>query len=144
MWETMNGGDNWTLLQNGAQSIHTIHMLSDSIGYAGGLNLLKYTRTLLGIVTNTSYPKQMHSIGQNFPNPFNPKTIIQYSVYRKTHILLEIYNSAGEFVQTLEMGYRNAGDYRVEWNAVNLPSGIYFYNLLTDEGNFSGKAVLLK
>lgn len=144
MWETTNGGDNWVFLQNGSESIHTIHMLSDSIGYAGGHNLLKYTRTPLGIVSNTLYPKEMHIMGQNYPNPFNPKTVITYSLYRKTHVLLEIYNSAGEFVQTLEMGYRNAGNYKVEWNASNNPSGIYFYNLLTDEGSFSGKAVLLK
>jgi len=58
--------------------------------------------------------------------------------------LLEIYNSSGEFIQVLEMGYRNAGEYNTEWDASNYPSGIYFYNLLTDEGNLSGKAVLLK
>ncbi|HEY3249731.1 MAG TPA: T9SS type A sorting domain-containing protein, partial [Ignavibacteria bacterium] len=144
MWQTTNGGDNWTQLNNNARSIHTIQLLNDSIGYAGGYNFLKYTRSLVGIISNTTYPKQMHSIKQNFPNPFNPSTIIRYSLYRKTHILLEIYNANGEFITTLESGYRNAGDYNFEWNAGNLPSGVYFYNLLTDEGNFSGKAVLLK
>ena len=144
MWQTINAGENWTLLNNNAQSIHTIHMLNDSTGYAGGYNFLKYTRTVLGISSNQTYPKQVHSIKQNFPNPFNPKTIISYTLYRKTHILLEIYNSSGEFIQVLEMGYRNAGEYNTEWDASNYPSGIYFYNLLTDEGNLSGKAVLLK
>jgi len=144
MWQTTNGGDSWTLLSNGAQSIHAIQLLNDSIGYAGGHVFMKYTRSVLGIAPGTINVKPEHFIYQNYPNPFNPKTIIHYSLYRKTHVLLEVYNSIGEFITTLEMGYRNAGDYKTEWDAGNLPSGVYFYNLLTDEGNLSGKAILLK
>jgi hypothetical protein len=44
----------------------------------------------------------------------------------------------------LEHGYKNAGSYSVTWNAENYPSGVYFYSLRTDQGNYYGKAILVK
>ena len=81
---------------------------------------------------------------QNFPNPFNPSTTIKFSLPESGNIKLEIFNILGEKVQTLLNEFYNAGIYTAEFNAVNLPSGIYFYQLQVGSFVETKKMVLLK
>jgi photosystem II stability/assembly factor-like uncharacterized protein len=144
LWQTTNGGFNWSQINTGT-SIHGIFILNDTIGYACGHEVLKYTNEIVGIgdpVKNTV--PFVNTLNPNYPNPFNPSTVISYTLVNRTTIQLEIYNAAGEFVETLEHGYKNAGSYSVTWDASNYPSGVYFYSLRTDQGNYYGKAVLVK
>lgn len=84
------------------------------------------------------------SLAQNFPNPFNPVTTIQFSLPQAGNVTLKIYNLLGEEEKTLADEYRQAGKHSVQFNANNLASGIYFYRLQT--GNFvqTKKMILLK
>ena len=70
---------------------------------------------------------------QNHPNPFNPATLINYSLPEDAQILIEIYNINGEKVLCLVNGAKKAGFYEVDFNpsreGVNIPSGIYFYKM---------------
>ncbi|RMG24872.1 MAG: T9SS C-terminal target domain-containing protein [Methanobacteriota archaeon] len=75
-----------------------------------------------------------YDLKQNYPNPFNPTTTIQYSIQKPGHVALTVYNSLGQKVATLYEGFRNAGNYTAQFNATDLPSGIYFYRL--EAGNF--------
>ena len=80
----------------------------------------------------------------NYPNPFNPSTVISYSLPMASKVKLTVFNSLGQLVKVLENVFKNEGSYSVNFNAVDLPSGIYFYKL--DAGQFSQvkKMMLLK
>ena len=76
------------------------------------------------------------SLSQNFPNPFNAATSINYSLSKPGPVSLTVYNVNGQRVATLVEGVQEAGEHEVVWEAPNLPSGIYFYRLMAL--NFEG------
>jgi len=79
---------------------------------------------------------------QNYPNPFNPKTVIQYSIPEFSFVRLDIFNSIGEEIKTLAYGMKNPGSYEIDFNASDLPSGVYFYKLQAG-GNIETKKMIL-
>jgi hypothetical protein len=81
---------------------------------------------------------------QNYPNPFNPVTFIKYEIPQDNRVFLTIYNITGSEVATLINEHKSAGSHIVEFNASNLPSGVYIYKL--QAGNYSAvkKLTLLK
>ena len=81
---------------------------------------------------------------QNYPNPFNPTTKIEYALTSKQRVALNVYTVLGEKVTTLVNETQAAGTYSVTFNAVNLPSGMYFYRLQTVNYSSIKKALLLK
>jgi Secretion system C-terminal sorting domain len=84
------------------------------------------------------------SLGQNYPNPFNPSTMIVYSLPVNGDVSLKVYDNLGTEVAILVNETKVAGRYEVDFSAVNLPSGVYFYRLTV--GNFvdTKKMLLLK
>lgn len=85
-----------------------------------------------------------YELAQNYPNPFNPTTTIGFSLPEQATIQLKIFNQIGEEVATLVNGEMAAGAHSVVWNAVNMPSGIYFYVLKTSNSTIARKLVLMK
>ena len=87
---------------------------------------------------------QASALLQNYPNPFNPSTRIHYSIEKAAHVSLEVYNLLGQEVATLVNLRQEPGSYTVPFNALNLPSGVYFYRL--EAGSFTSmkKLVLMK
>ncbi len=85
-----------------------------------------------------------YALDQNYPNPFNPVTTIQFSLEKAGKAKLEIYNVLGQKVATLVDGELNAGAHRLQWNATNLASGIYFYRLQSRDFVATKKAILVK
>lgn len=81
---------------------------------------------------------------QNYPNPFNPKTEIKYQIPYSCHVVLKIYNILGKEISTLVNNFQPSGIYTVSFDSRNLPSGIYFYQIITEKGVQSGKMVLSK
>ncbi len=144
LWQTLNGGLNWTQVNIGS-SIHGIFIVNDTIGYATGNEVLKYTNQVVGVqISGTTTLPFTNTLSSNYPNPFNASTVISYTLVNRMTVILEIYTANGEFVETLRHGYQDAGNYSVNWNAENLPSGVYFISLRTDAGNYYTKAVLVK
>ena len=90
-----------------------------------------------------SVPSQ-YSLSQNYPNPFNPSTSIEYSVAVNTEVNLTIYNTLGEKIKTLVNGNKAAGNYRVNFDARSLPSGIYYYRIKAGNYNSTKKMILLR
>jgi hypothetical protein len=86
----------------------------------------------------------IYSLEQNFPNPFNPSTKINYSITEKSFVSLKIYDVLGNEVSILVNEEKPAGCYDVEFNATGLPSGIYFYKLKAGQFLETKKMILLK
>ncbi len=80
---------------------------------------------------------------QNYPNPFNPTTTINYELRMMNYVEIIIYNVAGQKVATLVRQKQAAGKHSVIWNASALASGVYYYQLLTEQGLVQTKKLLL-
>jgi hypothetical protein len=94
-------------------------------------------------VRSTELP-QTFQLEQNFPNPFNPSTVISYSVAKAGNVSLKVYNMLGQEVATLVNGYQAANSYDVNFNASGLSSGVYLYELRTGSNAIVKKMVLMK
>lgn len=74
-------------------------------------------------------PPDHFELFQNYPNPFNPTTTISYQLPSDAHVVLKIFNSIGQEVTTLVNDDRQAGYHQEVWNASNVASGMYVYQL---------------
>jgi len=104
---------------------------------------IEYGTPVGNIKEESSLPKEF-VLTQNYPNPFNPTTIIKYDIPGFSFITLKVYDVLGKEIATLVNDEKPAGSYEVEFSAIGLPSGIYFYKL--QAGNFieTKKMVLMK
>lgn len=97
--------------------------------------------------TTIAYREQM--LQPNYPNPFNPQTTIAFLLTTDTKVRLEVYNIKGQLVKCLVDDYKTAGEHLAVWkgtdnNSKEVGSGVYFYRLMTDSHEETGKMLLLK
>ncbi|MGD8782203.1 MAG: GDSL-type esterase/lipase family protein [Ignavibacteria bacterium] len=85
-----------------------------------------------------------YSLSQNYPNPFNPSTTIEFFIPKTSHVSLNIYNAMGQGVAQLVSQELSAGVHFVEWDAAGFVSGVYFYQLKSDNIAYTKKMILLK
>ncbi len=102
----------------------------------------------IGTALNNKMPL-IFRLEQNFPDPFNPSTIIHYEIPNDGLVTLKIYDELGREVKTLVNQYQNKGKYDINFNASNLASGVYFYQLHASTGSAQSfistkKLILLK
>lgn len=113
--------------------------------------LWRYYQIMYGIVglqKEESGLPTAFNLNQNFPNPFNPTTSISFSVAKASTMRLEIFNAAGELVNILVNQELAPGNYKYEWDSRSLygfqvPSGIYFYRLISDNNTLATKKMIL-
>ncbi|MBU1116827.1 MAG: T9SS type A sorting domain-containing protein [Bacteroidetes bacterium] len=91
-----------------------------------------------------AYQPTSFKLEQNFPNPFNPATKIQYNLQESGFVKLIVYNTLGQEVETIVDNFENAGLHSTTFNAQNLSSGFYFYTLQVGTHRESKKMMLLK
>lgn len=120
--------------------------------YAGGsrsgnldLNPYKFNHIRLG----ETAPPVREFTSTHYPNPFNPETVINYSLPQESKVELTIYNIRDQRVNRLVNNEQPAGDYRVVWNGTNergerVSSGVYFYRLTAGDRSLNRKMLLLK
>jgi len=108
---------------------------SDIVGYVNVLTSVKGDKNVIP----TAY-----SLKQNFPNPFNPSTIISYDLPKSGLVTLKIYNILGQQVRTLVNESQNAGTHKISFNASSLTSGVYFYSLTSGSFSQVKKMMLIK
>jgi uncharacterized protein (DUF362 family) len=113
-------------------------------GYDKYLNCTIVNSLPTGVRMTKANSPDGFQLSQNFSNPFNPSTTIQFSLPRAAYVTLYIYNSLGQEVAQLVSKQMNAGTQKVEWNAASLPSGVYFYRLRIGEKTETKKMVLMK
>lgn len=100
-----------------------------------------------GVLEIQSTPTEF-ALLQNFPNPFNPETTIQYNLAESADVTLHIYNVVGQVVRTLVAERQSAGRYRVQWSGMDdrgvpVSSGIYFYEIQAGKNNKQVKKLML-
>ncbi|MGE5177665.1 MAG: FlgD immunoglobulin-like domain containing protein [Bacteroidota bacterium] len=93
-------------------------------------------------------PPARNELSQNFPNPFNPSTVIHYSIAQTGPVTIRIFNAGGALVRTLVNGPHAPGEYTVRWDGNNdqgqrLGSGVYFYRIETGSGFRDAKKLIL-
>ena len=84
------------------------------------------------------------ALWQNFPNPFNPSTVISWQLAASSNVDLSIFNLLGQKVVTLISEKQPAGYYQVEWDATDFASGIYYYKVVAGEFRAVRKMILIK
>jgi len=147
----ITGSHNWSSSAENSNDENTLIIQDDQIvNYylqeftaryyeAGGSDSIFITDILADYQVPTEY-----SLSQNFPNPFNPITNINYSVPMRNNVELVIFNTLGEKIRILVNEVKNAGNYNVTFDASNLPSGVYFYRISAGEFIQTKKLLLLK
>lgn len=103
-----------------------------------------YSGIIDDIYENSSENAAGYILNQNYPNPYNPKTIINYQLNRSGEILLKVYDALGNEITTLVNTKQNAGNYIIEFDGNNLSSGVYYYTLISGSNSTTRKMVLLK
>ncbi len=96
-------------------------------------------RMIVGVLGTSTNNEEIQSdlgnfkLHQNFPNPFNPTTTIYFDIYQATEVLISVYNINGTKILELVNGFYNSGSYSVDFDATNLASGTYIYEMRTQD-----------
>ena len=151
-----NNGASWDEVNSGLTNIKMIYNLAVSgTNLFAGTNGGMWKRPLSEMITDVKgvleLPKEF-VLYQNYPNPFNPTTIIKYSIptmvdakiASSTIVELKVYNILGKEVATLVNEKKPTGIYEVTWNAANMSSGVYFYQLKSGSYSETKKMILLR
>jgi hypothetical protein len=149
-FKTTNLGTAWTQETLPAQGITNgiadMEFLSSTLGFAGGPagTFMRYGNPSGIGESNYEIPSE-YMLEQNFPNPFNPSTTINFSIPKSSDVSLKIYDVLGKEVATLVKEFKLAGNYSVNFTETSgLNSGVYYYTITA--GNFTDtkKLVLVK
>jgi photosystem II stability/assembly factor-like uncharacterized protein len=164
---TQNSGQNWSLLQNYItlpNPISKFSIIDENIAWAISSNEILYTEdgwytfsikgTISNVDDNSKDGLRKFSLSQNYPNPVNPSTKIEFRIADFGFVNLKVYDVLGNEIATLVNEEKQPGTYEVEFsakggsasggNAYSLPSGIYFYQLKTGNYIETKKMVLMK
>jgi len=128
-----DGGRNWINQEsNTSGRLESIFFVNKQNGWAVSENGVILHTTDGGGVTSVPPTNEMpfaFSLSQNFPNPFNPTTQIQYSIATKSYVDIKVYNLLGQLVITLLQDWRETGVYSVNFDGTTLSSGVYICRL---------------
>ncbi len=126
-------------------------VFSDKINFRFATDTLLIARQVIveGATHTVSVEEEInepynYSLSQNFPNPFNHSTTIYYSIPELSNVVLKVYDVLGKEIVTLINKEMQTGVYEVEFDATNLPSGIYFYTLRAGVFRNTKKIMLIK
>jgi len=155
VWRSTDYGDTWEQINSGlpTMDVRSVAVDSEDYLYAGpwGYSLFKTTTPTITDVSEINFAPTSFSLEQNYPNPFNPSTTIKYTIPNVTlsgvegsRVRLKVYDVLGNEIVTLVNEEKPIGTYELNWNAANLPSGVYFYRLQAGSFVETKKMILLK
>jgi photosystem II stability/assembly factor-like uncharacterized protein len=125
--------------------IQHIQFVNHELGFAGG-GAGKFYRygPPIGVKLQGGKIPYDYALGQNCPNPFNPNTRIEYAVPKDGNVKIAVYDLPGREVTVLVDEYKNPGTYSVDFNALNVSTGIYFYKMESGKFTDTKKMLLIK
>ncbi|MFO7444756.1 MAG: T9SS type A sorting domain-containing protein [Ignavibacteriaceae bacterium] len=138
-------GKSWTLIEDDIEYTRRDIVFPDANNgwlLADNGYVYKYTGTVF--VKNKNLSAEKYLLENNFPNPFNPSTIIKYYIPRLSYVTLKIFDITGREVITLINQEQSPGVYIIQFNSDNLSGGTYFYRLNAENYSETRKMVLLK
>jgi hypothetical protein len=107
-------------------------------------NRFQYTVGITSVTPVSGEIPVAFKLYDNYPNPFNPVTNINFDIPKNSIVSLDVYDISGKLVETIFKQQLNAGKYQVSYNAGNLSSGVYFYKLKSEYFTDTKKMVLVK
>jgi hypothetical protein len=110
----------------------------------GEFSVKRFFNAIITSVADQGNIPHVFALEQNYPNPFNPTTIIEYDVPKTVHVKIFVFDILGRQVKTLVDEEKSAGNYKVEFDANNFSSGVYFYRIETTEFTDTKKLILMK
>ena len=129
------------------------NIVSGPFSHKVGVEDLRKAYLSLSLTVGDVHPAET-ILGQNFPNPFNPETWIPYQLEKSADITLQIYDTSGGIVRTIDLGFKSQGFYMTQstaayWDGRNnmgeqVASGVYFYSLQTPDFSATRKMLILK
>ena len=153
---TTDGGSSWTTQSSGTgRYLNSVHFVNANTGWAVGDRIILKTPyegpTYVEAKDSRENGPMSFFLAQNFPNPFNPSTTIEFQVPevggRRSEargVTLKIYNTLGQEIATLISEELRPGSYEARWNATGFPSGTYFYRLQAGGFVETKKLVILR
>jgi len=121
---------------------------TDTLFFVAPDNIYNITLIMIpeiqGIEISSRQIASRYYLSPAYPNPFNSSTNFHCTLPEDGFVILSVYSLTGDLVADLFKGYRYAGNYRVSWNAGDIPSGIYLINLTTRNRSIQQKCILLK
>lgn len=136
-------GNSWLEIDAGETVIEIEQDQCENLFFGTNSKGLYKVDILTGI---EEYPiwSESYFLSQNYPNPFNPITKIKYSIPLSENVQIKIYNVLSKEIKTIISEFKQTGDYEIEFDASGLPSGVYFYRIISGGYSETKKMILLR
>ena len=147
IFRSVNNGTSWSDFSAGLPGTYVSNLVTNSGGtlFASSLDgVFRTVRSTTGTARSSSPVPPQFILDQNYPNPFNPTTAISYRLTANSFVGLKVYDILGREVATLVNEAKPAGEYTVTFDASNLASGVYTYQLAVDGFRLNRKMLLLR
>ncbi|MDR3628480.1 MAG: T9SS type A sorting domain-containing protein, partial [Ignavibacteriaceae bacterium] len=144
-----NDGASWTEVDSGLTLEHEFKLIiSNNYLFAGSVDGTIWKRPLSEMISGTAELNYIipnsFSLKQNYPNPFNPSTVISYAIPKASLVTIKVYDVLGKEIRSLVNEEKSAGNYSIQFNGDNLASGIYFYQMKSENFVQTRKLILMK
>lgn len=149
----------WSITSGGGNDVTTRFQLKESalggfvLGTSSSQGFLLNGGMLITTVEDSQYVSSelpdLFRLLPNYPNPFNPTTTILFSLPKASDVKIQIINSFGRVIKTIDQGHQHAGDHRIVWDGrddgrQSVTSGVYYYQIIADDFKAVRKMILLK
>ena len=150
IYQSHDGGQSWESFNAGLDTTSSVGLIYFVPGDTTNLYFASHNRSVWTITRtptvieedNTHLPLEISL--SSYPNPFNARTNIVFSLPQSGDVNISIYNITGQLVETIADGFHTAGNHELRWDASNLASGIYFCTLKAKNVSKTASLVLLK
>ena len=140
--KTNDGSSSWISETSGTtQDLHSVCFVNDTLGFAAGDNGIILKRSLTTGIADT---KNINTVFESYPNPFNGSTTINYSISKEATVELTIIDLLSNKIATIDSGNKLVGNYSAIWNAETVAEGMYILQLKVDNQILTKKIIVTK